>query len=87
VKERKDLNLRYWRETVDGLLNFQNKIVLQGAGSVSVKQMEAHVESIYEQFNARRKALAVAEADAQELFEESANDDLIELQNTLQEKR
>jgi hypothetical protein len=49
--------------------------------------MEAHVESIYEQFNARRKALAVAEADAQELFEESANDDLIELQNTLQEKR
>jgi hypothetical protein len=29
VKERKDLNLRYWRETVDGLLNFQNKIVLQ----------------------------------------------------------
>ena len=87
VKERKDLNLRYWRETVDGLLNFQNKIVLQGAGSVSVKQMEAHVESIYEQFNARRKALAVAEADAQELFEASANDDLIELQNTLQENK
>ena len=25
VKEHKDLTLRYWRETVDGLLNFQGK--------------------------------------------------------------
>ena len=63
VKERKDLTLRYWRETVDSLLNFQGKLVLQGAGSVSNKQMEEHVDAIYEEFNARRKALAIAEAE------------------------
>ena len=63
VRERKDLTLRYWRETVDSLLNFQGKVVLQGAGSISNKQMEAHVDAVYEAFNARRKALAAAEAD------------------------
>ena len=63
VKERKDLTLRYWRETVDSLLNFQGKLVLQGAGSISNKQMEEHVDAIYEEFNSRRKALAIAEAE------------------------
>ena len=63
VKERKDLTMRYWSETVDSLLNFQGKIVLQGAGSVSNKQMEAYVDTIYEEFNARRKAQAIAEAE------------------------
>lgn len=63
VKERKDLTLRYWRETVDSLLNFQGKLVLQGAGSISNNQMEEHVDAIYEAFNARRKALAIAEAE------------------------
>lgn len=70
VRERKDLTLRYWRETVDSLLNFQGKVVLQGAGSISNKQMEAHVNAVYEAFNTRRKALAAAEADEEdrELF-------------------
>ena len=63
VRERKDLTLRYWRETVDSLLNFQGKVVLQGAGSISNKQMEEHVDAIYEEFNKRRKALAIAEAE------------------------
>ena len=63
VKERKDLTLHYWRETVDSLLNFQGKVVLQEAGSISNKQMEAHVDAVYESFNARRKALAATEAD------------------------
>lgn len=87
VKERKDLNLRYWRETVDGLLNFQNKAVLQGAGSMSVKQMEAHVEAIYEQFHAKRKALAAAEADIQDQKEITEAVDLFDLQDTLQRRK
>ena len=76
VRERKDLTLRYWRETVDSLLNFQNKVVLQGAGSVSNKQMEERVAAIYEQFDARRKALAAAEADKQDEQELQALDSL-----------
>ena len=87
VKERKDLNLRYWRETVDGLLNFQNKAVLQGAGSMSVKQMEAHVKAIYEQFHAKRKALAAAEADIQDQKEITEAVDLFDLQDTLQRRK
>ena len=63
VRERKDLTLRFWRETVDSLLNFQGKVVLQGAGSISNKQMEEYVDAIYEEFNKRRKALAIAEAE------------------------
>ena len=87
VKERKDLNLRYWRETVDGLLNFQNKAVLQGAGSMSVKQMEAHVEAIYEQFHAKRKALAAAEADKQDQEEIAVEINLFDLQDSLQKRK
>lgn len=83
VKERKDLNLHYWHETVDGLLNFQGKLVLQGAGSVSVKQMEAHVEAVYEQFNAKRKALALADADEEDQQMILADTDLLALQDSL----
>ena len=89
VRERKDLTLRYWRETVDSLLNFQNKAVLQGAGSVRNKQMEEHVAAIYEQFNARRKALAAAEADEQDRKVLNASDDetLVALQKEVQGRK
>lgn len=87
VKERKDLNLRYWRETVDGLLNFQNKAVLQGAGSISVQQMEAYVEAVYEQFHAKRKALAAAEADKQDQEEITVEINLFDLQDSLQKRK
>ena len=89
VRERKDLTLRYWRETVDSLLNFQNKAVLQGAGSVSNKQMEEHVAAIYDRFNARRKALAAAEADEQDRKVLNASDDetLVALQKEVQGRK
>ncbi len=88
VRERKDLTLRYWKETVDSLLNFQNKIVLQGAGSVSNKQMEEYVAAIYEQFDARRKELAAAEADEQELrvLNTSEADTLVSMQQKVQSR-
>ena len=35
---------------------------------------------------ARRKTLAAAEADAQELFEATGSDELLDLQNTLQKR-
>lgn len=60
VKERFDLTINYWRQNVDHLLEFQNKDVLRNAGSISNKEMEAHVLSVYEQFDQRRK-----QADAQ----------------------
>ena len=90
VKERKDLTLRFWRETVDSLLSFQGKVVLQGAGSISNKQMEAHVDAVYEAFNTRRKALAAAEADEEdkEMFElTDGEDELAAIEGAVGERK
>ena len=70
VKERLDLTLNYWRQNVDHLLQFQNKDVLRNAGSISNKEMEAHVLTVYEQFDQRRKqadALLADQKDEEEL--------------------
>jgi len=64
VKERNDLTLDFWRNNVDSLLNFQNKQVLIGAGSVSKKQMEEKVDAVYAEFDKRRKTFAARETDA-----------------------
>ena len=45
------------------LLQFQNKNILQGAGSISKGQMEAKVRDIYEEFDDRRKKYDALHAD------------------------
>ncbi|MCC8176678.1 MAG: virulence RhuM family protein [Bacteroidales bacterium] len=69
VKERKDLNLNFWRGNVDALLQFQSKDVLRGLGPVSHAEMEAHVAKIYDEFNAERKRFAALQADKDDLDE------------------
>ena len=66
VKERKDLTLDYWRSTVDTLLSTHGKDVLQGKGSVSNAEMEQMVKTVYEQFDARRKAYDAVLADEED---------------------
>lgn len=63
VKERRDLTLSYWRNNIDVLLDFQNKDVLKGSGSITNKQMEHYVDEVYEDFNNRRKIYAAQQAD------------------------
>lgn len=63
VKERRDLTLSYWRNNIDVLLDFQNKDVLKGNGSITNKQMELYVDEVYEDFNNRRKIYAAQQAD------------------------
>lgn len=63
VKERKDLTLGFWRENVDKLLGFQNKKILQGSGSISNKEMEAHVDTIYQKFDEKRKEYNATQSD------------------------
>ena len=48
---------------MDNLLQFQNKDVLRNAGSISNKEMEARVMSVYEQFDQRRKQVEAKLAD------------------------
>lgn len=63
VKENKDLTVSFWRANVDRLLSFQNKNILQGAGSMSKAQMEAKVRDVYEEFDDRRKKYDTFNAD------------------------
>jgi hypothetical protein len=81
VKERKDLTLNYWRNNVDALLDFQNKDVLKGAGTISNTQMERIVDTVYAEFNQRRKLYAAQQADKMD------NDDLSALEGDVRNRK
>lgn len=81
VKERKDLTLNYWRNNVDALLNFQNKDVLKDAGTISNAQMERIVDTVYAEFNQRRKLYAAQQADKMD------NDDLSALEGDVRNRK
>ncbi|MBO7125518.1 MAG: virulence RhuM family protein [Bacteroidales bacterium] len=67
VKERKDLNLNFWRNNVDGLLSYHGKDVLQGKGSISNAEMEEMVSVVYEKFDERRKKIDALQADQDDM--------------------
>lgn len=67
VKGRRDLTLDYWRKNVDSLLTFQEKDILQGAGSITNYEAEETAKQVYDVFNARRKQLDAQAADAEDL--------------------
>lgn len=69
AKNRQDIPMSFWRENVDGILAFNDKKVLTGAGSISHLAMEEKVLEIYGQFDARRKALEASNADKEDLEE------------------
>jgi hypothetical protein len=67
VKGRRDLTLDYWRKNVDNLLTFQEKDILQGAGSITNYEAEEIVKQVYDVFNAKRKQLEAQTADVDDL--------------------
>lgn len=67
VKGRRDLTLDYWRKNVDSLLTFQEKDILQGAGSVTNYEAEETAKQVYDVFNAKRKRVEAQTADADDL--------------------
>ena len=67
VKGRRDLTLDYWRKNVDGLLTFQDKVILQGNGSITNETAESIVRQIYDTFNTKRKQLEAQTADADDM--------------------
>ena len=81
VKERKDLTLNYWRNNVDALLDFQNKDVLKGADTISNTQMERIVDTVYAEFNQRRKLYAAQQADKMD------DDDLSALEGDVRNRK
>ena len=67
VKERKDLNLGFWRVNVNQLLEFQGKDILSGKGHISNDEMQEIVSQRYDDFNNRRKIDEAKKADKDDL--------------------
>lgn len=55
AQRRKEVFLRDWVAKLDAFLNFNERQVLKGAGTVSHKQAVVHAEQHYEQFSAQRR--------------------------------
>jgi hypothetical protein len=69
AKDRLDLTISFWKENVNRLLEFNERHILSGAGSVSNTIMEQIVSEIYEEFDARRKDFEAKLEDQKELDE------------------
>ena len=67
VKGRRDLTLDYWRKNVDNMLTFQEKDILQGAGSITNYEAEETAKQVYDVFNTKRKQVEAQMADADDL--------------------
>lgn len=64
AKNRQDLTMKFWQENVDRMLDFQDKVILKNAGSISNEVMEQKVRGIYAAFDSKRKKAEAEEADA-----------------------
>jgi hypothetical protein len=69
AKERKDLTLDYWRNNVDRLLEFNERPLLDGAGTISAERAQEIAHDRYEQFETQRRRDEAEEADARDLRE------------------
>ena len=83
VKGRRDLTLDYWRKNVDSLLTFQEKDILQGAGSITNYEAEETAKQVYNVFNTKRKQVEAQAADADDLkMLEDLERRIVEQENT-----
>ena len=69
AKDRLEITISFWKENVDRILNFSDRKILTGSGSVSKIRMEETVEKVYEDFDARRKSFEALQADQHDLEE------------------
>jgi len=69
AKDKKDITMKFWRENVDGIITFNKKDLLIGKGSISNAQMEQFADTVYENFNEKRKLFELQQADLEDLEE------------------
>jgi hypothetical protein len=67
AKDRQQLTLDYWRQNVDKLLAFNDRAILQGAGTVSNERMKQVAHERYERFDAQRRQAEALAADAEDM--------------------
>lgn len=69
AKNRQDVTMDFWRENIDKIIEFNDKKVLVGHGSVGHVQMEKAVEAVYEKFDTNRKKIEAKKADEEDMRE------------------
>jgi len=61
--------LDFWRDNVDKILEFNEKLLLKGKGKISKAVMEQKVREIYQLFDKKRKEYEAQQADLDDLAE------------------
>lgn len=76
-KRKKQVFLRDWQEKLDQFLQFNDRNVLQGAGTISKKQADEKAEAEYERYAAAQRAIKEqqGENDIAELLDFSRRND------------
>lgn len=69
AKERIELTMSFWKDNVDRILQFNDRKILVGAGSVSNAMMEQKIKEIYDEFNDRRKIYEANAANNEDIAE------------------
>ncbi|MGA1826608.1 MAG: RhuM family protein, partial [bacterium] len=69
AKNRQDITMNFWRESVDRILEFNDRQVLKHKGQISNAEMEKMVRKVYAEFDKKRKAYNARLADEQDLEE------------------
>lgn len=69
AKNRQDLTMNFWRQNADKIIESNDRELLLNSGSISHKQMENKVETIYEKFDAKRKITEARQEDENEIKE------------------
>lgn len=69
VKNRIDITMDFWKQNVDRMLDYNDKIILNNAGTIGNAQMEEKVREIYKLFDQKRKTAKAKETDLKEIEE------------------
>ena len=69
AKNRQEITMDFWRENIDRIIEFNDKKVLQGHGSVSHPKMVKVADAVYETFDANRKVIEAKQADVDDMEE------------------
>ena len=69
AKNRQDITMDFWQSNIDRIIEFNDKKLLKGYGSISHEQMKNMVTKVYEIFDSKRKVLDAQEADNQDMKE------------------
>lgn len=69
VKQQDELNLEFWQNNIERMLEFNDQPVLTGAGSISHGDMKNIVNERYADFDQKRRQHEAIEADAKDIKE------------------